>query len=120
MTYQKLELDDDPKVALAAIRAASSERPVLIFKKSPICPVSHRAEFEFDRWLESLSDADDVSVGGIDVIARKPLARGLTAELGVQHESPQALWFANGELVWHDSHGALTRERFAELLAGDA
>ena len=49
----------------------------------------------------------------VDVIAERPLARGLTAELGVEHASPQALWFADGELVGHDSHRTLTAEWFA-------
>ena len=41
-------------------------------------------------------------------LAERALARGLTTELGIEHQSPQALWFAHGELVWHDSHGAIT------------
>lgn len=118
MAYSILELPDDPAAALGVIRETSRQRPVLIFKKSPICPVSHRAEWEFDRWLQGLDGSHEVAVGGVDVLARKPLARGLTAELGIQHESPQALWFVDGELAWHDSHGALTKKRFDELLAG--
>lgn len=118
MSYEILKLEDDPASALEAIRDSSRRAPVLIFKKSPICPTSHRAEFEFDRWLEGLAQDAELSVGGVDVIARKPLARGLTSELGIQHESPQALWFVDGELRWHGSHGELTRGRFDELLAG--
>ena len=108
MPYQVLRLDADPVSALDAIRAASRERPVLVFKKSPICPVSTRAEGQLERWLESLTETDDVAVASIDVIAERALARGLTEELGIEHQSPQALWFTAGELVWHDSHGAIT------------
>ncbi len=108
MPYQILELDSDPASALDAIRAFSRERPVLVFKKSPICPVSMRAEGQLAKWLESLTEADDIAVAEIDVIAERALARGLTKELGIEHRSPQALWFASGELVWHDSHGAIT------------
>ena len=49
----------------------------------------------------------------IDVIAEKPLARGLTAQLGIAHESPQALVFADGELAAHASHGTLTVDWFS-------
>jgi bacillithiol system protein YtxJ len=49
----------------------------------------------------------------IDVIDQRDLARGLTAELGIEHQSPQALVFRGGELVAQDSHGALTRDWFA-------
>ena len=48
------------------------------------------------------------------MIAERPLARGLTAALDVQHESPQALVFVGGELVVHASHGALVRAWFRE------
>jgi len=110
-----LALDPDPARALDAIREASREHPVLVFKKSPICPVSHRAEGQYVQWQASLTDADDVQVADIDVIAEKPLARGLTKELGIDHESPQALWFVKGELAWHGSHDELTLARFDEL-----
>ncbi|TDJ67743.1 MAG: bacillithiol system redox-active protein YtxJ [Planctomycetota bacterium] len=108
MPHRILRLDPDPVSALDAIRAASRERSVLVFKQSPICPVSTRAEGQLERWLESLGEADDIAIARIDVIAERALARGLTRELGIEHQSPQALWFAHGELVWHDSHGAIT------------
>ncbi len=61
-----------------------------------------------------------MSLAVIDVIAQKPLARGLTAELGMRHESPQALVFRAGELSGHASHGTLTAEWFAEQVSGDS
>lgn len=119
MTIHSLTLDPDPAAALAAIRAASHERPVLVFKKSPICPVSHRAEWELTSWRKSLDEGAELALSIVDVIGERPLARGLTAALDVQHESPQALWFEGGELRWHGSHGALTGARFTALLAGE-
>lgn len=50
----------------------------------------------------------------VDVIGERALARGLTAALDVQHESPQALVFSDGELVTHGSHGTLVRAWFQE------
>ena len=121
MAAEKLTLPADPAAALAAARAASHEAPALVFKKSPICPVSFAAEGELTRWLAELAEGHPpLHVAIVDVIGEKPLARGLTKELGVQHESPQALWFEEGELRWHGSHGQLTGTRFAELLAGSA
>lgn len=115
MAPQSLQLDADPARALAEIRNASADHPVLIFKKSPICPVSHRAEAQYVQWKEALGAADDILVADIDVIAEKPLARGLTKQLGIDHQSPQALWFVKGELAWHGSHAELTLARFDEL-----
>ncbi len=103
-----------PAAALTALREASAEHHVVVFKKSPICPTSTRAEFEFKQWLKDLDSADPVRIAWIDVIAERPLARGLTAALDVEHQSPQALWFTGGDLAWHDSHGALTCARFTE------
>ena len=119
MSTTKIQLDPDPKNALAAVREASRERPVLVFKQSPICPVSHRAESELVRWVESLGEQASLGLALVDVIAERGLARGLTAELDLQHESPQGLWFQGGELTWHGSHGELTGARFGELLRGD-
>ena len=118
MAATDLALDPDPVRALAVIRATSQERAVLLLKHSPICPVSSRAEKQVARWLEALTPTDDVAVARIDVIGERVLARGLTAELGIRHESPQALWFVGGELVWHGSHGDITQTRCAELAAG--
>lgn len=118
MSERSLTLESDPAVALAAILALSRERPVLVFKKSPTCPISHRAEWEFKSWQKTLAEDAPVRIAVIDVLAEKPLARGLTAALDVQHESPQALWFRDGALRWHGSHGTLTEARFVELAAG--
>lgn len=85
---QSIQLPADPEEAATALREASRERDVVVFKKSPICPVSTRAELEFKTWLKGLDDDAEVSVAMIDVIAEKPLARGLTAALGIAHESP--------------------------------
>lgn len=118
MPVRTLSLDADPSTALAQLREASREHPVLVFKKSPICATSFAAEDQLERWLASLHQDDELAIARVDVLAQKPLARGLTAELGIAHASPQALWFQGGELAWHGSHHLLTAERFAELHAG--
>ena len=112
-TTREIQLPSHPEEAASTLRVASREADVVVFKKSPICPVSTRAEYEFKKWLDRLDADDTTRIAWIDVIAEKPLARGLTAALGIEHQSPQALWFSNGELSWHDSHGALTQGRFA-------
>jgi bacillithiol system protein YtxJ len=113
-----LLLDTDPALALDAIRRASQSAPVLVFKKSPICPVSTTAERELRAWLDGRADADELSVAWIDVIGERELARGLTRALDVEHQSPQALWFQSGELMAHESHSALNAARFEAWTAG--
>lgn len=116
--HETFALAPEPDAARAQLEQLSAERCVLVFKRSPICPISTRAEAELDAWLETRDDARALSVARVNVIAERALARGLTAALDVQHESPQALWFQGGRLRWHGSHGALTRERFRELATG--
>ncbi len=113
-----MRLDGDPGKAVEQLRKASRGRPVVVLKKSPICPISHAAEAEFAAWIEGDRGAREFEWAVVDVIEERGLARGLTSALGVKHESPQALWFEGGELAWHASHSALTRERFAAALAG--
>lgn len=110
---QLTDLPADPAAARSFFEQEAASGPVVVFKKSPICPVSTMAENEFNDFLKT---DPDVAYAFIDVIAQKPLARGLTAELGIQHESPQALWFENGALAWHDSHGSLTEDAFRSRL----
>jgi len=119
VAHEILELAPEPDAALEAIRAASRTRPVLVLKKSPICPLSDWAERELRAWLET-SSADGVAVALVDVLGERRLARGLTERLGIRHESPQGLWFEAGELVWHGSHRDLTAERYEGLRGSQA
>lgn len=111
-----LELPSDPKAALAALKTASTDRTVAVFKHSPICPISHGAQERFQGWMAEGDRKASVSHVQIDVLGQKPLARGLVAELGVKHESPQVLLFHDGELIWHASHDAITGEALSEQL----
>lgn len=105
-------LPSDPAAAMELIRSVSDHAVVLVFKKSPTCPISHAAEREFRSFLERVPPSPKLVVFEIDVLAERPLARGLTAALSVTHESPQALCFAKGSLLWHESHGELTLSAF--------
>ncbi|MEM8713199.1 MAG: bacillithiol system redox-active protein YtxJ [Planctomycetota bacterium] len=113
-----MKLPEAPADAAAHLQAASKDGPIAVFKHSPICPVSASAQHRFHTWMKTDEAATGLQHAQIDVIAEKPLARGLVAELGVQHESPQLLLFHGGELIWHASHGAITGEALTEQLAG--
>ncbi|PCJ56486.1 MAG: hypothetical protein COA79_18770 [Planctomycetota bacterium] len=90
----------------------SNEHPVLICKFSPVCPTSAMAEREFESFI---SDAPtEAAYYTLDVIYDRDVARGLSKEINIRHESPQALLFKNEECVWHDSHYELTKDTFQE------
>jgi len=90
---------------LEAFDAALTQPRVLLFKHSPICPISAtaRAEYELFRL-----DHPGVPTLFVDVISSPSVARGVAARSLVQHESPQAILFEQGEAVWHASHAAIT------------
>ena len=109
-------IPEDPKALVEMIRQESKNEAVLIMKLSPICPISHGAEDNYRTWLAGISDDTALKTIELDVIEQRPLARGLTAELDIKHESPQALVFKNGELVWHDSHQAISAEALSSAI----
>ncbi|MBL8724774.1 MAG: bacillithiol system redox-active protein YtxJ [Planctomycetes bacterium] len=80
---------------------------VLLFKHSPACPISAAA---LDEYRQFCAELPDVPTGFVDVIADRPVARGLAERCGVRHQSPQAILFEAGLPVWHASHDAITCE----------
>ncbi|MEX1026248.1 MAG: bacillithiol system redox-active protein YtxJ [Planctomycetota bacterium] len=93
-------------------RALAAPR-YLIFKHSPICPVSTRAQREYHAFLEAHTNVPST---WIDVIGSRALSRAVAEETGVRHESPQALLVEAGRVVWHASHGAITRASLAAAI----
>lgn len=101
---------------LAAWRDALTRLPrVLLFKHSPICPVSHAAHTE---WQAFLAEHADVETLFVDVVGDRPVARGLAEACGVAHASPQAILFDEGQPVWDASHGDITRASLAAAWQG--
>lgn len=99
-----------PQTALHSLdeyRAALAAYPrVLLFKHSPICPVSHAAHGEWEAFRLAHPEVPTLFV---DVIAERPVARGLAQDAGVPHASPQAILFVAGKAAWDASHSAIQR-----------
>ncbi|MBL8750398.1 MAG: bacillithiol system redox-active protein YtxJ [Planctomycetes bacterium] len=93
--------------SLAEFDTAMAAPRILLFKHSPVCPVSAAARDEYEAFRRDLPDVPTMFV---DVIADRPTARGIAERCGVRHESPQAILFENGRAVWHASHDAITCE----------
>lgn len=108
-------LPAEPADALSALKKLSNDGPVLVFKRSGRCGISHWAESELEQFLQSYKGTLPALVF-IDVLEEKALARGLTAELGITHASPQALLFESGELKWVQSHHGLDSDGFTKAL----
>lgn len=90
---------------MAAFEAALQAPRVLLFKHSPVCPISGVARSE---WASFRVAHPDVPMLFVDVISSRAVARGIADACGVRHESPQAILFEQGKPVWHASHEAIT------------
>ena len=100
---------------LAAVDAALAAPRFLVFKHSLICPVSDRAFAEYEAFVAA---CPDVPTAWIDVIGERPWARHVAAATGVAHQSPQALYVRDGRVVWHASHGGITRKSLVAAVGG--
>ena len=86
-------------------RAIVAAPRVLLFKHSPVCPISAVARVEYDAFCVAQPEAVTLFV---DVIDDRPVARGLAELCCVEHQSPQAILFLHGKPCWHASHQAIT------------
>jgi len=81
---------------------------VVIFKYSPVCPVSYFVEKSFNEWFNNLPDDTKLIAVKINVIDSRPLSREVSEEFNIRHESPQAIWLnENGEVKWQASHSRI-------------
>jgi len=83
----------------------------VIYKHSPICPVSWSAKREVKRFASQNSSAP---VYEVNVVQDRALSRQLADDLGVRHESPQAILIQAGEAVYHASHHEITAQLLEE------
>lgn len=98
-----------------AARLLAADAPVLVFKHSRTCPVSHAAHAELQAFRRAHAA---VPVRVVVVQDERPLSAALAAVTGVRHESPQALLLHRGAVRWHASHGAITAARLAAACGG--
>ncbi len=90
----------------------------VIFKYSPVCPVSRSAEYEFDKWYESSSLR--IKLFKINVIDARPLSRLIAEEYNVVHQSPQVLLISNeGKSLWSASHYGIDTSQIEYLISDD-
>lgn len=92
----------------------SSEQKTVIFKHSTTCPVSARAWREVQKFIQN--DLSDVLVGMVKVIESRPVSNQIAKDLGVEHQSPQAIVLSDKKVLWHASHGAVTQEQIKDGL----
>ncbi|MDR6227421.1 bacillithiol system redox-active protein YtxJ [Desmospora profundinema] len=93
----------------------TEERPMLVMKHSTRCPVSADAFQEYETFLAE--DApEDVVYLFVKVIESRDVSNRIADDVGVKHQSPQAILIRNGAPVWNRSHWHITRGSLKEAL----
>lgn len=88
----------------------------IIFKHSPLCPISRRAKDEMERFLEN--NKQELEYEFIDVIANRERSNEVAETHGVQHESPQVIILDDhGTVIWDASHRDITEHNVREAVS---
>jgi bacillithiol system protein YtxJ len=99
---------------LAAVVELSRTRPQIILKHSTRCSISSIAKSRVERSPEFAAGHYDFHL--VLVVEDRPVSNAIASELGVVHESPQALYLDNGEVVLEQSHYAIDVAEFVALV----
>ena len=88
---------------------ASNDKPQLIFKHSTRCSISSMAKSRLEReW-----NLENVEPWYLDLIAYRNTSNAIASQLGVQHESPQAILLKAGKVVYVSSHSSISVKAIA-------
>lgn len=88
---------------LETIKKDSFQHPVLIFKHSTRCSVSHVAKSR----LERAETPAGIDFYFLDLLAHRALSNEVAATFSVYHESPQVLLIRRGECIYDESHSSI-------------
>jgi bacillithiol system protein YtxJ len=100
---------------LEAAIAESCERPVLLFKHSRTCGISHEALDELQ--LHLTRSRTDATYKMITVQSHRRISDEAAERLGVRHETPQVILLRDGRPVWKASHFRITAEELSRALS---
>lgn len=98
------------------VLTSSSEQPVFVFKHSTTCPISADAWKEFQNYLAD-NPNQQVNYVLVKVIESRPVSNQIADDLGVKHESPQAILVKDQEATWDASHFKITKKALTEVLS---
>lgn len=85
----------------------SNSHPVLIFKHSTSCSISAASLDRIERkWDES--EMKDWKPYYLDLLANRSTSHAVANELGIEHQSPQAIVLFQGKPVYEASHFSIS------------
>lgn len=97
---------------LEAIDQRSAEKPVVVFKHSTRCSISHAALSRLER-ASVPEDQQDVEFVYLDLLVHRNISNAIADRYNVWHESPQLLLIHKGKCIYHASHGQI---RYDDLM----
>ncbi|PSQ97267.1 MAG: bacillithiol system redox-active protein YtxJ [Bacteroidetes bacterium SW_9_63_38] len=102
----------DSESAWTAAQEHSDDTPVLVYKHSSTCPVSSKAQTEVEKLLSDGS----LPVYRVVVQDHRAVSDLIEEELGIRHETPQAILLHNQDPVFDTSHFDVTAETLRDAL----
>ena len=99
--------------ALDKALARATEEPVVIYKHSNACALSHRAR----KRLEALVSKESPPVYEVVVQRARDVSNAVEERLGVRHETPQVLLVRDGSVIHHASHSQVDPDAIRAHLA---
>jgi len=76
-----------------------------LLKHSLTCPISHAAYKEYEKFS---NENQDVPTYYLAVQDSRAFSNEIAERFQIKHESPQAMLFVNGEVLWNASHWKIT------------
>jgi len=99
------------------LKNSSNGDELIIYKHSPICPISHTAERVINDWYKGHSDNKHIKILKVDVVFSKSVSKRIAKDLNIDHESPQIIWLDNKMKVkYYASHYNITSEELNKCL----
>ena len=90
----------------------TAQSELLIFKYSPVCPISSMVEGDLNSWFSGLPEDYKLKCAKLDVVEAKEVSLKIAADLNIKHESPQAIWLTgNLDVKWYGSHYDINKNK---------
>ena len=93
-------------------QAVQSGETFFLLKHSSTCSISEGAYEEYEKFSK-----ENDHTYYLVVQEDRPLSNYISEKFQIRHESPQALFFKNGEVAWHTSHRKITYDSLKNAAA---
>ena len=88
------------------------ECELLIFKFSPVCPISSMVEGDLNSWLSALPEDYNLKCLKLNVIEAKEVSLKIADEFNIKHQSPQVIWLTGDlKVKWYGSHYDINKSK---------